>query len=185
MVSITSWRTNFNRGQPAVLHRDDSVCRLGGILIVGNHHDQPIGAGFVSNVCEELQYDGSGRGVEISGGFVGEDQWWIHYQCAGDRYTLHLTTRKLRRSMVGTISKTNHFEQPQRIWFGATDRLAIEEPGNCNIFPSRHRRQQVEELEYETNTVPAELGLLVIVESADVVAIEANRPRIQGVERTK
>jgi hypothetical protein len=47
----------------------------------------------------------SGRGIEISGWLVRQDQGGIEHECAGDRYTLSFTARQFPDRLLRTMTE--------------------------------------------------------------------------------
>src|SRR5699024_10457952 len=89
-------------GDPAVGEGDDAVGALGGVPLVG-HHDDGLPE-LVDREPQEVEHLLGGAGVEVAGGFVGEDDRWGGHQSAGDRDALDLTAGELRGQMVETVA---------------------------------------------------------------------------------
>ena len=65
-----------------------------------------IGGGFITGF--QLRALEQGRGVEVAGWFIGDDEWRITDQGPGDSHALFLATGKLARVMTGTICNIGH-----------------------------------------------------------------------------
>ena len=61
-----------------------------GMIVSRNEYGRTL----VIDVAEQAQQFGGKVGVEVTGGFVGEDQAWLVGEGAGNRNALLLTTRK-------------------------------------------------------------------------------------------
>src|SRR5882724_6134210 len=87
--------------------------------------------------------------------------------------------------MRRAVCQTNEVEQLQGTGFRLRHPSTVEQLRHSDVLPGRHRRQKVEELEDETDAVPSEFGLLFVVEVADLLAVELDRPGVRPVERTE
>jgi len=68
---------------------------------------------------EERQYLGCGDGIEVPGGFVGQNDCWLVDQGPGNRGPLHLSARNLVRFVALAATQTtspNQFAASCRAW---------------------------------------------------------------------
>ena len=73
--------------------------------VVGNHDN-----GFVEiliQALEDFEHFGGRMAVEISGGFIGEEQGWVAHDGAGDRDTLLLSAGKLLWQVSDAVSEAD------------------------------------------------------------------------------
>ena len=87
----------------AVAHPDDVLAAFGDGRVVGGD-DQ---GGAVLGVEAQQQVDDLGPGgrVEVSGGFVGQEQAWLQDEGAGDRDALLLAAGQLRGQGAGPVAE--------------------------------------------------------------------------------
>jgi hypothetical protein len=75
---------------------------VGSVRVVRDHDDSL--AEFFIQAREQGEDILGGCGVQVAGGFVGEDQVGIGYDGAGDGYTLLLAARELARQVMHTVA---------------------------------------------------------------------------------
>ena len=120
--------------------------------------------------------------VEIAGGLVGQEDVGLHHERSRDRHALLLASRHRPRTMGEPLSQSDAFEQAGR----ARQPLGRRPPGD----PHRHfgvlergeLRQQVMELEHETDMVVPELHEFGIREIRESDPVDSDLPRIDAVE---
>ncbi|WP_435810422.1 hypothetical protein [Streptosporangium canum] len=104
-------------GQPGVVHehpvahRDQPV--RGGrdpFVVRDDHEGLPRG----TQVLEDPQHIERGRGVEVAGRLVGQDDQRVVGQRAGDGDPLTLPARQLRGQMPGAVGEPDPFQQQAR-----------------------------------------------------------------------
>ena len=83
-----------------------AIAQPGHDRIMRNHDDS---ASLLVQLPQQSQHDLFVDSIQIAGGFVGEHDFRVIDQSAGDAYPLLLTTGKLRRNMVGTLSQAHLF----------------------------------------------------------------------------
>ena len=93
-----------------------------GLLVMrdfSKHRRQFVGQGF----------------IEVTGGFVGQDDLRAIYQRADDRHTLTLTAGKLRRAMGEAITQTHTRNQrPRTLLELVRNALRRRQAGNQHVF---------------------------------------------------
>ena len=79
------------------------------------------GDSFCVEFFEHLHHFDTGFGVEVSGGFIGEDHRRTVDQCSGNGYALLLTAGKLGRVVSGAVGDTDLLQSrqsPPSFFFG-------------------------------------------------------------------
>lgn len=77
------------------------------VVIVRGHDDRAV---LLDKVMEQLE-DAVGRfGVQVTGGFVRDDQWRLVQQCAGDGQPLLFASRQFMGHFVAFGAKPNGIE---------------------------------------------------------------------------
>ena len=95
----------FVGGDEPVAEDDAAAGVVGENWIVG---DEDEGGSFNAiEVEEKLQDVGTVGGVEVAGGFVGEDDGRTQDEGAGKRYALLLAARELHGVVVHAVAETN------------------------------------------------------------------------------
>ena len=91
----------------AVLYEDDSVCVVGDGLLVRDDDDRD--ALLVEFVKERHDFFAA-RGVEVAGGFVGEEDVGILHEGASDGDALLLSAREFVGEVVHAVGEADLFE---------------------------------------------------------------------------
>jgi hypothetical protein len=103
--------------------------------------------------------------VEIAGGLVGKQNGGTIHQGTGDRNSLLLTSRKLRREVAHAIAQAYQAEcfvsSLPSFFFGD---LRVQR-GQLDIFQGGRAGEQVEALEYETDFAVANGGQFLLAET--------------------
>jgi hypothetical protein len=68
---------------------------------MGGHDDGPPQA--LVQLFDEAQDTAASFGVQVSGGFICQNQSRVVYESPGNSRALHLTARNLRRLVVGAL----------------------------------------------------------------------------------
>ena len=89
---------DFLIGDLAVMQFDSAISQTGHGGIVRDHHD---GASLLMKFAQQAQDDLFVHCVQVSSGLVGQDDFGIVDQCAGDANSLLLASRKLRGQVPG------------------------------------------------------------------------------------
>src|SRR5699024_11205252 len=165
-------------GDAAVGEGDDAVGALGGVPLMGDHHDGLVE--LVHAQPQEVEHLLGGAGVEVAGGLVGEDDRGGGDQGAGDRDALHLAAGELRgevREPVGDAEGGGDRLQPcpVRARAGELERQQ-------DVLLGRQHRQQVEGLEDEADLLPPQLGERIVAEGGDLGAVQQDRTGVDHVE---
>ena len=136
----------------AVDEEDDPVGVRRSDGIVGDHHDGLTE--LVDCAAHERQNLVAGRGVEVAGGFVGEDDFRPRRQGPAHGDTLLLATRELVGTMGGAVGQPDRFDHlidPTLI-----GGLAGEVHRQRDVLDRRQGRDEVEGLENEAHIVASQ-----------------------------
>ena len=120
--------------------------------------------------------------VEIAGRFVGEEDWRIDRQRAGNRDALTFAARELVGKMVHARLELNEREQLAGALFDFLARPSAQVQREADVFERRQRRQQVEELEDESDLVAAHPRQVVVGEAGERLAVDAHTAGGRTVE---
>jgi hypothetical protein len=128
----------------AIAKFENTLALIGHTRIVGDDQDGRIQT--LVKFVHQPQDLRSGSGVEVSGRFVGEEDWRVDRQGAGDRDALPFTTGKLVREMIHAMVELNHLDQLSGALFNFGTRPVTQMQRQRDIFEAVERRQEVEEL---------------------------------------
>ena len=142
--------------------------------------DDGVAAG-VEFVEEGHDLDG-GFGVEVAGGFVGEDDAGAVDEGAGDGDALALAAGELVGLVVHAGAEVDGFEDG----LGAGDALggrgAVVDEGELDVVERGGAGEEVEGLEDEADFLVTDAGEFVVVELGDVMAVEPIAAVGRGIE---
>ena len=117
------------QGDAAGIDADDATGACGHALVVGDEDD---GSAAAVEGLEEVENLVGGLRVEVAGGFVGQDQLGLVYQCAGDGDALLLPAGEFGGLVVKAIGQADGL---QRTSAGACWRLVFRvEEGQLDVF---------------------------------------------------
>jgi len=142
--------------EAAVDEADPAVGGPGYLLAVGDEDDGglfPPGQGG-----EEIDNGGAGGGVQIAGGFVGEDDGGAMDKGASYGGALELAAGKLVGTVVSTVGELNGVEELASASTGGRGDAASEEERKEHIFFDCESGEKVKELEYEADFQAANSG---------------------------
>jgi len=127
----------------------------------------------------------AGGGVQVAGGFVGQQDGRVIDQRASDRDALPLAAGELVGFMEHAVAEADVFEGVA----GTFEARRLAQTGvnerKLDVVQRIGAWQQIERLENETNLAVADLGELVVDHVRDVLAVElvaAGRRRIEAAE---
>lgn len=154
---------------PAVAELDDAIASCGVFLGVGDLDD---GGAFVVEFGEEVHDFPALVGVEIAGGFVGEDQARAGDDGAGDGDELLLSAAELARIEVLLRDDVETVEgiRDERFAFSLFD-VPIRK-WDVEVFADGEVVEEVELLEDEADVFLVEFGAGALVELVDGVAVQ-------------
>ena len=157
------------RDQCAIGHLDDAIDVLDHEGIVRGSNDGDAGGGDVAQELEDL---GTGGGIEFTRRFVGDQQWRLVAERAGDGDALLLAAGEFVGSVVGTRAEADEVQQ----FVGAAVTFAKANTGDAerefNVLGGGEEREQAEGLEDEADLVATQLGHLRIAVAGDVSAVD-------------
>src|SRR5262245_17308989 len=142
--------------------------KLGGMRIVGHHHDSlPV---VLIQLRQDRQHFLCRRCIQVSGRLVRENQCRIGHDRAGDRNPLLLSAGELPRQVVHPLSEPHEFERGGRV----LESLRLLQVGQLerklDILDRGQYRNQVELLEDETDVFIPPVRDLPVAQLAQVVA---------------
>ncbi len=130
---------------------------------------------------EEVEDDGAGGGVEVSGGLVGEEDRGAEGEGAGQGHALLLAAGELDGVVVEAAPEADAVEELAGA--GATAEIAAGEfHGKEDVLFGGEGREELVGLEDEADFAAAEEGHLVLGEVGDVFAVEDDLAGGGGVE---
>jgi hypothetical protein len=119
----------FIAGDLTVGQRDFAVSEAGEALVVGD--DDEGFSSFGDEGEEQLHDFAAGGGVEVAGGFIGEEQAGVINEGAGDGDALLFSPAQFMRQVVEAGAEANFFQQAGGAVTGAA---TADEGGQCHIF---------------------------------------------------
>jgi len=121
--------------------------------------DEDDGSFFVAGeLGEELNDDGAGSGVQIAGGFVGEDDGGAMDKGASYGGALELAAGKLVGTVVSTVGELNGVEELASASTGGRGDAASEEERKEHIFFDCESGEKVKKLENKSDFEAANSG---------------------------
>ena len=163
-------------GLDTTVDEDDSAVGSGGDrLAVSDKEDG--GFFFASEAGDEVDDGGTGSGVEIAGGFVGEKDGGLVDEGAGDGGALELSTRELVGAMVGTVGKMDGGKEFAGAGAGKGIDATGKEKREKDIFFDGESGEEVKELEDEADFQASECGEFIVVEGVKGMAFEVDLTR--------
>ena len=135
--------------------------------------EQEGGAVGAVDLAHHLKHLVGGFGVQIAGGFIGEDEGGVHRQGAGEGDALLLAAGHVGGEVVGPGGEADLAEQVVRaLAHGGVREAAIGEDGHHHVFQRREGGDEVVILEDEADGVAAEPGKGCVVQGAGFVAFD-------------
>lgn len=155
----------------------------GGGQAVGDEDDAD--AGFVAQFAEQGEDVLAVGGVEVSGGFVGQDQSRAMDKGAGDGDALHLAAGKLGGKRVGAVGDPDALEEGVDAG-GTFDGWGAEQlEGELDVLGGGQRGKQVEELEDRADALPTEPREAIGGKGFEGLAMELDRTGVRSVDATE
>jgi hypothetical protein len=136
-------------------------------------------AGLAVDAIEHTQHQLAGLRIERAGRLVAEQELGPLGDGARDRHALLLPTRELRGKVVESIAEADHLQS-----LLGRHRVGRDLADERNVLTRREARDQVVQLEDETDEVAAVLRQLRVVRSAQIPILVPERPRGRAVEPT-
>ena len=120
--------------------------------------------------------------VERARRFVCQDDGRVVDECPCHSDTLFLTAREFGRFVVGTVAEVKVFEQFLGSLAGLLLAGASNESWDADVFKCRKFRQELMELEYETEVLVAKTSHFLVFQLGGVDTIDTHRTCVGGVE---
>src|ERR1700722_13924211 len=152
----------------AVAQNYEAVGMCGVLWIVGYQH-QRCSADAIT-LQQEIEDMAAVGGIEVAGGFVGEDDRRLQYKGAGQGDALLLSSGKLNGIVMHAVGQAYAAQQ-----IGcdvAAVSIAVEFVGEEDVFESRERGDELEGLEDETQLLASHFGQPVFRETADFDSVD-------------
>ena len=164
----------------AVEEGDDAMADVGGLMAVGDEHDG--GAGLIGEFAEQSEDVGAVFGVEVAGGFVGEDDAGSVDEGACDGDALLFAAGELGRFRGGAMLDADALEKLLDAWvtFGCWNADQLE--GEFDIFEDGEGWEEVEELEDGADLGSAEEGETLGIELAELGGADADGAGVGAVD---
>ena len=135
---------------------------------MGDHDD---GVALGVNALELFHDDEGGVGVEVAGGFVSEDDFWVGDDGAGDGGALLLATGELEGEVIFFFFEVEALKD----FFGLDEAagfvVAGVNKGKSDVFDDGEVGDEVEVLEDEADFFGAEAGLFFGGDAGDGLVI--------------
>ncbi len=111
-----------------------------------------------------MSISAAGGGIQVARGLVGQQHRRINAERAGDGHALALAAGKFIGQVIQADVELHQIQQFIRARLDLLARPAAQMQRQGNIFETRKRGQQVEELEDESDLVAAHTGQIIVVQ---------------------
>lgn len=166
----------IDEGDPAVGRGSDEFA-------VG---DEDNGGFFgTGELCEKLDDEGAGGGIEITGGFIGQKNGGTMDEGTSDGGALELAARELVGAMVRAIGELHGFQEIAGTVASGGGDAAGEEQGEKHVFFNGESGEKVKKLENEANFQAAQGGKFIVVEGMKREPFEVDLAGAGGIEGTE
>lgn len=140
-------------GDLAVKHMNNSSSVNGKGGIMGDHNNSVAGG---MDIFEFFHDESGTMAVEITGGLVGENDFWVVDERTGDGDTLFLAAGKLGGEIILTIFKIEAGEKIRSLDEARSFTVARIEERKGDIFESRESRDEIKVLKDEADFTSTE-----------------------------
>src|SRR6476661_7004275 len=123
-------------------------------------------------ILNEFENLFTSAGIEISGGFIGEQDWRINRQGSRNGDALAFTTREFFRQVIHSVTELDEFQQFLRAIFNLLSRPVPQVQRKRDVFDAVEGREQIEELENETDLVATDASEFVVGKLAEALALD-------------
>ena len=114
--------------------------------------DENDGGFFVAGkLGKKLNDEGTGRGVEIACGFIGQKNGGTMDESTGNGGALKLAARELVGAMVGAVGELDGFKKIAGTIAGSGGDATCEEQGKKDIFLHRQSGEEMKKLENKSD----------------------------------
>ena len=168
-------RISVNRGAVhnlAITHVQHSM-PVGGCFGIMGDHDNRL-AEILIELAEKAQ-DGFGTlGIEVAGGFVGQDDFRFADDGASERYALLFAAGKLRGLVFQATAQAE--KVGDNLEAMGIKSIAVDMLGESDVVIRIERGEQIKTLKNKTNFVTAQQSARRIAHGSEVVAVEQHAP---------
>ena len=164
-------RISVNRGTVhnlAVTHVQDAMSVGGGFGIVRDHDDGL--AEILIELAEQAEDSFGTFGIEVAGGFIGQDDFWLADDGASERHALLFAAGKLRRLVLQAAAQAEQIGddlEAMRI-----ESVSVNVLGQSDVVVRVESGEQIKTLKDEADFVAAQQSARGIAHGREVVAIE-------------
>ena len=143
----------------------DRVGQPGNVLIMRGH-DESL-PGVTAQLKEQLQNFVSGSFIEVAGRLVSQEQDRVMDESARDGHALLFATTEPVREGIEAVAKTDPLQQVfgAAVAFSVTSRQFHRQG---DVFENGERRDQIEELEYDSDIAAPEERTLMFVQGSQL-----------------
>src|SRR2546430_613403 len=169
-------------GNLTVADFDPAGRHSGNFRIVRHERD---GAALLAELAEQLKNHLAGVRIEVARGFVGEDDFRVVDQRAGDGGPLLLSAGELHRTVPGAILHLHEFERLQGALAPPAGRQTAVDHRQLDVLEDIELGQEIEELKHEPDLLVSDAGQLARRGVMNQGAVELDRAvarRVQAAE---
>jgi len=159
---------------------DLSRQRRGQGAVVGDDHD---GGPLTVQIPQQADDGRSGGAVEVTGGFIGQDDGGVTDQGPGDGHPLAFPSRQLRGLGPGAVREPDSRQRLVRLFAAGPGRPAGIQQAIGHVVERGLMLGQEELLEHESDGGGPQRGDLPVGELADVEPADPDGPRGRPVQR--
>ena len=153
----------------AVFHDDDALGAGGDFIAVGDEDDGfAVGVEFV----EEVEDFEAGLGIEVAGGFVGEDEERVVDEGAGDGDALLLAAGELLGTVIEAMAEADELREGDAVCVAVGEVAALIKERDVDVLDDGELVDEVVGLEDEAERAAAKGGELVVIHRGDVLPAE-------------
>jgi len=121
-------------------------------------HDDNRGSAVFVDGEEKVVNLGARPRIQIARGLVREEKLRVEHDRARQGDSLLLSPGKLARTVEGAFAQSDLLQQIARSGLELSARSSLDEPGHHDVLESVELREEMVELEHETDGTVAELG---------------------------
>ena len=136
---------------------DDTVGKAGIVLRVRHHDD---GSTLLVQLLQQVHHFLAVLRIEVTGRFVGQNQFRVGHYGTGNGHTLLLTAGELLREVLGTVADGHALHRLFDALLAFAGRHAHVEQRQFDVLIHVQLVNQVEALEYEADDTLAQAGAL-------------------------
>ena len=122
--------------------------------------------------------------IEVSGRFVGQQQFRLGDDCTGDGYPLHFAARQFGGKMGGPFSEANSLQKFGGAFLCLATARAIEHQRQGDVLQDGQGRKEIEELKDKSDLFASKPGELFLVKVIEGGSSEEHSPAGRSVHST-